>query len=176
MFSPIVDITLTALLAAAVVSDLKFRKIPNALTLTAAAAAFAINGIAAGTHGMLFSGAGFAVGVALMLVPFMFGGLGGGDVKLLAAVGAFKGAAFVALTFLGAAAIGGVIALVLAIKRKQLRASLSRIKTILILLSGRMNPGGVLNKDAGAEGAFPYAGAIAAGAIFAFFMLPWIAR
>jgi prepilin peptidase CpaA len=174
MQTTIADILLTALLAAAVMIDLKTKNIPNSITIFGAAVAFALNGISGGMQGIGFSAAGFAAGIALMLIPFLFGGIGGGDVKLLAAVGAFKGTAFVAVAFLGAAVAGGVIALSVAVAGKQLRPTLRNMKAIVVMLLLRTNPRLIIDMEENGKGVFPYAGAIAAGAAAAFFILPRI--
>ena len=90
------------LVAAAVVAglaawmDIRTGKIPNALTLGALVAGVVgrtiAGGLAGGVHGAL-AGGGFSIAGALLcgLVPavmFWFGGAGGGDVKLFAALGA----------------------------------------------------------------------------------------
>ena len=94
-------------------TDLKFARIPNKLTLSAAALGFIINFIFKGTSGLLFSAAGLAAGLGLLLIPYLLGGIGGGDVKLLAATGAIGGAKFVFFTTLFGALAGGVLALVI---------------------------------------------------------------
>jgi prepilin peptidase CpaA len=71
------------------VTDLRTRRIPNALTFSAAATAVVFHGIDAGLAGIGHSLAGLAVGLALFLPLFALRGLGGGDVKLLAALGAW---------------------------------------------------------------------------------------
>jgi len=56
--------------------------------------------------------AGLGVGFAIPFVLFALGALGGGDVKLLAGIGAWIGVAGVIQVFLGAAIVGLVIVLV----------------------------------------------------------------
>lgn len=118
-------------LAAAI--DIKSRRIPNWLTLTVAAAGliggflfFVLKGdLQAGLQWLLFSGKGWLVGIGIFFIPFMLGGMGGGDVKLLGAIGAFKGVSFVIETALIGALWGGVLAL-LAIFLKKRPAILKR--------------------------------------------------
>lgn len=72
-------------------SDCRTRRLPNALTLGAAAVALAFRW-ACGGWGSLLDG--FAAGAAaggFMLVPFLLRGAGGGDVKMLFAAGAMAG-------------------------------------------------------------------------------------
>lgn len=118
-------VIIAAGLAAAI--DIKSRKIPNWLTLTVAAAGliggflfFVLGGdLQGGWQWLLFSGKGWLVGIGIFLIPFMLGGMGGGDVKLLGAIGALKGAGFVIETALFGALWGGVLALLAILFKKQ---------------------------------------------------------
>jgi Flp pilus assembly protein protease CpaA len=102
------------LLTAAVVTDLRTRRIPNRLLLLGAGAAVALDVIGwvsqvppparvALVHGL----AGMGVGALWLLPGYLLGRTGGGDVKLLAVAGAFLGPAGVAMAGLYAMAIGG---------------------------------------------------------------------
>lgn len=118
--------TISAALLAAMI-DLGSRKIPNWLTLTVAAAGmfggfffYAILGDwTGGWQWLLFSGKGWLVGIGIFLIPFMLGGMGGGDVKLLGAIGALKGASFAIETALLGALWGGLLAIIAIIYRKK---------------------------------------------------------
>ncbi len=82
---------LIAILSVAVVTDLKAQRIPNFLTLPAILAGLAYHGLTRGLGGLSFAAAGLALGLAVMLVPYLLSVMGGGDVKLMAAVGAWLG-------------------------------------------------------------------------------------
>src|SRR5207247_86600 len=73
----------------ACVCDLRSRRIPNVLTFGAAAAAFAYHFTTGGVGALGQSALGWLVGVLVFIVPFALRGLGGGDVKLVAALGAW---------------------------------------------------------------------------------------
>ena len=77
----------------AVVWDLATKRIPNLLTFGAALAAFAVHGFVEGWTGAGTSFAGWVVGAAFFFPFFALRGMGAGDVKLLAAVGAWLGPA-----------------------------------------------------------------------------------
>jgi len=62
---------------------------------------------------MLTSAAGWLVGIALLLLPWLLGGLGAGDAKLMGVVGAFLGPKGCFVAFLGTALVGGVAAVAL---------------------------------------------------------------
>ena len=105
----LIDIMLLAFVCACCAIDLRTRRIPNALSGTAAVLGVALNTLHAGAPGLLWSVAGCALMLSVLLAPFALGGIGGGDVKMMAAVGAFLGPR---LAFLGLTAgmiIGGVV-------------------------------------------------------------------
>lgn len=110
------------------VTDLRSRRIPNVLTFGAAAAGLAFHAITGGTSGFVLSGAGWVVGVAVFFVPFALGGLGGGDVKLLAALGAWVGPQDVFWMAMYAGIAGGVLAVVVAAAHGYLRQAWSNIR------------------------------------------------
>lgn len=95
---------------AAALSDIRRRKIPNALTVPAAIAGLAFHVLTAGWAGALMSFNGFLVGFALLLIPFVLGGGGGGDVKLLAALGAWLGPVNLLLAFVLGVGLGALLA------------------------------------------------------------------
>ena len=103
-------------LAAAVVIDVRTRRIPNWLTGAIAGAGF---GLAFGGGGVTPWEAflGLAAGLVLMLPGHVIGATGAGDVKLMAAIGAFLGPGLVFRAFLYSAVAGGVLALVVAVRR-----------------------------------------------------------
>ena len=85
--------------ALAAVFDLRLHRIPNYLTVPAALLGLAYHALLPGGWGILTSLAGFALGFLFLLLPWILGGGGMGDVKLLAALGAWLGPAHVAIAF-----------------------------------------------------------------------------
>lgn len=100
-----------AFTVAAAVLDYRTRKIPNWLTVPAAVLGLLYSSFAPNGVGVLFSLAGFAVGFSLLILPWLLGGGGMGDVKLLAALGAWTGP----LTILAIFAVAVFFACVLAV-------------------------------------------------------------
>ncbi len=94
--------------AFACVTDLRTRKIPNVLTFGGAVAALVTHGVTNGFAGIGFSAAGWAVGLALFFPLFLLRGMGAGDVKLLAALGAWVGPGAAVWLALWSAIAGGV--------------------------------------------------------------------
>ena len=69
--------------------------------------------------GFFFSAKGMLTGCILLIIPFILGGMGGGDVKLLAALGAWLGCAAVLNIFLFGSVTGVFIALSLVFFKKR---------------------------------------------------------
>ena len=116
---------------AACVTDLRSRRIPNVLTFGSAAAALVFQTITAGTTGAASASFGWAVGLAVFFIPFALGGLGAGDVKLLAALGAWLGPKDALMLALYAGAAGGVLAIAVALARGYLRQAFVNIRLLL---------------------------------------------
>jgi prepilin peptidase CpaA len=113
-------IAVIALGAAAAAMDMATRRIPNALTLGAAFVAIAFAAVTSGASGIGWGLAGWAVGVLLFLPLFALRAMGGGDVKLLAAFGAWLGPSLVFWVAVYGAIAGGLLAVPLLIWRGQL--------------------------------------------------------
>jgi prepilin peptidase CpaA len=98
-------------LAVATFTDLRSRRIPNWLVLPFLVAGIAVSGWFHGWHGIGQSLAGVALGILIFGFLFWMGGMGAGDVKLCAAIGAWIGPnqLFLALVLTGLA--GGVMVL-----------------------------------------------------------------
>jgi prepilin peptidase CpaA len=143
--------------------DLRTRRVPNAWTMTAAAVglAAAASGRANVTTGAAL--AGLLLGFLLMLPGHMFGGTGGGDVKLLAALGTWLGPSMVFTAFLYSAIAGGVLAVVVAIHRRRINATL---RSAARLVAAPTSAGRDI-RGAEQNNRFAYAPAIAVGSALA---------
>ena len=117
----------------AVVFDVRTRRIPNWLTFGAALAASAsTRRSTAGLPGVGIAAAGWLAGAALFFPFFALGGMGAGDVKLLAALGAWLGPAESVWLAIFAAMAGGVLGLVVALARGYLRTAISNLWLMLM--------------------------------------------
>ncbi len=117
------DYLIILLMVICIATDIKSRRIYNYVLIP-----FLLAGLAAGFHaggwqGLMDDIQGFLVGLVLLLIPFARGGVGGGDVKLLAVIGGIKGPAFVIGTFLYGAMAGGILALALLVRHRRLAAT-----------------------------------------------------
>jgi len=126
MFVPQSIAVLTVLFVAACsVTDLRTRRIPNVLSFGAIAAGVLLNCLLRGPLGAVSSLAGLLLTVGVLLGPFSLGGLGGGDVKMMGAVGALLGPA-AALSGLAIGVMcGGLIAVAYLVRLGRLREILA---------------------------------------------------
>ena len=104
-------VILTAALLAASLTDLAHRRIPNVITYPLAACGLVFHFASAGTNGLIFALTGILAGAALLLPFYMLGGMGAGDVKLLAASGSILGPFGIFTAALYSALAGGIYAL-----------------------------------------------------------------
>ena len=125
------NIFVGAVLTIACIADLRTRRIPNALTLTAAVIAVVFHAATGGWAAVASSIAGWLLGVALFFPMFALRGMGAGDVKLLAAVGAWLGPAQVAFVALATSIAGGVLALAVALLHGYLKTALTNVRALL---------------------------------------------
>jgi len=121
-----------AVALAACLFDLQSRRIPNVLTLGAAVAAFVFAAFNGGLAGLGSSVTGWAVGLALWLPVYALGGMGAGDVKLIAAIGAWLGPAGALHAALYAGISGAVLALVVASMNGCVRQTCSNVRMLLL--------------------------------------------
>lgn len=163
-------IVLLALLIAAAVYDIRYRRIPNWLTLAGVLLGFAINfGIGPPEGGVLFALQGFAVAFGLYMFLYLLRAMGAGDVKLMAAVGALVGAERWFGIFLVTAIVGGVMAFALVAVRGRLKRTLFNVGFILSeIRHGRPAYVGKEELDvrSGKAVGLPHGAVIAIGTIF----------
>ncbi len=134
------DVVLAGVLVTAAATELKQGKIYNWLTYPAIVAGLALGAVRGAAGGAAWDGftqsaLGFGFGFGVLFLAYVLGGMGGGDVKLMGAVGAFlawPGALYGTFySFLVAAAMG----LALMVWRGQTRAVLRRLGVGLRLLT-----------------------------------------
>lgn len=100
------------LLIGALFYDVRERRIPNYLTLTAIASGLALQAIINGAEGLFNSFLGLGFGLLLLFPLFAVSKFGAGDVKLLAAIGTLRGIHFLWRAALLGAVSGGFLAVV----------------------------------------------------------------
>jgi prepilin peptidase CpaA len=131
MMSPVAAVVLVVAFIACV-TDVRTRRIPNALTFGAAALAILFHLTASGLPGLQTALLGWLVGLVVFLPFFLLGGMGAGDVKLLAALGAWLGPGDAFWLAIYASLAGGVMGLVVALARGYLATALRNLKNLLV--------------------------------------------
>ena len=97
--------------------DLRFQRIPHLITYPTIVAALVFHSFIDGFSGFLFSLGGLSVGLGIGIIPYIMGGVGAGDAKLIGAIGASVGAKAVIIVILFSALAGGAYIIVLAFTR-----------------------------------------------------------
>ena len=126
---------MAALLAWAAARDVANRRIPNWLTFSLVAAGVGQSLTPAGTVPLGASVLGLLAGFGLTFALFAIGALGGGDVKLMAGVGAWLGPGAALWVFLAAAVVGMVIVVAQCAATGRLRALLRNSAVLAINLA-----------------------------------------
>jgi len=160
-------------LAVATFTDLRSRRIPNWLVLPFLLAGIVVSGWFNGWHGIGQSFEGLGLGVLIYGFLFWMGGMGAGDVKLCAAIGAWIGPSQLMFALVITAMVGGIMVLCWAALGGHLKGLFTGVQKPV--------PGA---KEDGTHGdaepaptsflkrKMPYAPAIAIGTLISFFSLP----
>ena len=160
---------LGALLASAlgVIADVRSARIPNWLTGGALVAALLVRTFLAGWSAAAAGLAGAGIAGGVLFLPFVARGMGGGDVKLMAAVGAWVGVGHVLALIMSTAIAGGILALFYIAIHRRISATIWRVGQRLRfhLVSGIV-PHPDVEASSASSLRLPYSLAIAAGALF----------
>jgi prepilin peptidase CpaA len=155
-------LAIIAVLAVAVTTDIRRRKIYNALTLPAMALGLVLNTVTNGFSGLIFAITGLLLGAVLFSLPVAFLGRGAGDLKLLAAVGTLGGPVFVLWCALLTGVAGALFAIAVLLRKR-------RFGVVLAGMALDVAEGQVPVAASGLR--LPYAIPIAAGAVAALALL-----
>lgn len=98
--------------------DGKELRVPNWMTFPMVFSGFVYNGVTAGWLGLEAAFIGMLVGLATLLPLYAVGGMGAGDVKLMAGVGAWLGAAITWYAFCVSAVVGAIMAIVMVLWKR----------------------------------------------------------
>lgn len=115
-------ILIAVVVGIAIVTDVRSRRIPNSLTFTAFGAALVVRFAFQGWAGLGLALLGAIVAPLVLLIIHFGKGIGMGDLKLAAAVGAFFGPVAALAAMLASAILGGLLAMALLMQRGQLLA------------------------------------------------------
>jgi prepilin peptidase CpaA len=159
-------------LVIATVSDIRSRRIPNWLVVPFLVAGIVVSSATQGWSGLGHSLSGVLLAALLLGILYWFGGMGMGDVKLCAAVGAWVGPSQLVIALVTMAIAGGLMALMWAVCGGFLKESLSGAGDLIFGIGKRgLRPHATLVLANPAARKMPYAPAIALGTIFSFFAM-----
>jgi len=155
---------LVPLTIAVTYNDVRYRRIPNLLVLTALIVGLAINISFQGWHGLGNSLAGFAFGFIPMLLLHIFGSMGAGDVKLFGAVVTILGATMMPGTLVLVAILGGILAIYSTLRAGTMLSTLHGVLRIFVgILPGWEMPRFAMGRDR--RHMIPYGVAIMIGSV-----------
>ena len=157
---------LVGILLVATVTDLQSRKIYNWLTFPAMLAGLVLNTVLGGLPGLEGSLLGFLAGTLVFVVGFFIGGMGAGDVKLMAAIGLWLGWPNTVAAVIYVTIVGAIVSLCAAAAN----GSLSKLfKNVYWFMVGLTVPGGKASAaiQESAAAPIPYGVSIAIGTFLA---------
>ena len=115
---------------AAGIFDLRYRRIPNWLNLSAIALGLGLNVLLFEVHGFVAALLGLGCSLLVYVPLYLVRGMGAGDVKLMAAVGTIVGPINWFCIFLFTAVLGGVVSLIYVVFRKRLNQTLVNVALV----------------------------------------------
>jgi len=127
-------------LAVVAVSDYRQRRISNRLNLCALLAALLLRLADGGVGGLVAGSAGLIAGFVVLLLPFLAGMVGGGDVKFAAAAGAFLGWRLLLAGLAVGVLLGGVVGAISLARRGRFRVALRGLCADIYCLAHGVRP------------------------------------
>jgi prepilin peptidase CpaA len=152
--------------------DLRERRNPNAITLPALALALCLHGATQAGQGLLLSFLGALAAGALLIPGYLLRATGGGDVKLLMAVGAFLGWPSALMAGLLSLLVGGLLGVLTALFKGRLGAVFARTFGLARWMALRA-AGAPLSRPGTSGIKVPFGVAIAVATIWVAFGGPW---
>ena len=147
-------------------NDLHSARIPNWLTYSGLAAALALRFGFAGWAGLKSGCQGMLVAGVLFFILFAMGAMGGGDTKLMTAIGAWSGQERVLAVVIAAALAGGVLAIISMILRPGLGQLFRNLAELIrFRLTSGLRPHPDLNVSQPGTHRVPFGVAIAMGTL-----------
>lgn len=164
------DAVLIILLLTCAYTDLSKRLIYNRVLLPVAIFGLVYALLTGGISGIGQSISGLVLGLFLLLLPFCLGGLGAGDVKMLAVIGSLQGPHFTFRAFLLSALVGGMWSLVYLVRKGKLLYTLNTLVLKAYFLSRGMpatEPVAKLNEFS-LKDTLPYGAVLALGTLLTY--------
>jgi prepilin peptidase CpaA len=161
---PVLYWPIAAVLVIATFTDVRSRRIPNWLVLPFLALGVVVSGWMFGWHGVEQSLAGAGLGILVYGFLFWMGGMGAGDVKLCAAIGAWIGPGQLLIALVLTGLVGGAMALAWAARGGFLKELFQHASDVAFVAKERGEA--VLTNPLRRK--MPYAPAIAIGTLISF--------
>jgi prepilin peptidase CpaA len=170
----LIDVIFLIVLVICFITDVREQKIYNKIVLPSILIMLVLNSWYYGFIGFKLSSLGFLTGIGILIIPYLFGGMGAGDVKLLAFIGAAKGVTFVINSAIYMAVFGGIVALAILVFNKQAVGFFKSVFSWIVSLFYKVRRD-IEFSNSGGKNKFPYGIAIVAGALICqFFKGAWI--
>jgi prepilin peptidase CpaA len=160
--------TLAALLVASAI-DVRSRRIPNWLVFPFLLVGFGVSLSGFGSISFVESMSGFTLAVVIAGLLCWLRGMGMGDLKLCAAIGAWIGPDQLVVAFVVTGIFGGVMALLWAAYHRRLSECVSGTGDLLSTWRSGIRPHATVSLNNPHKLTMPYAPAIAVGTIVSFF-------
>jgi prepilin peptidase CpaA len=129
--SPGIEVLLLIVVLAAAVYDVRYRRIPNWISVGGIALGVLSNSLRYGIPGLLFALAGFVLAFGLYFLLYVIHAMGAGDVKLMGAIGALVGWKNWIAIFVIAAIVGGIMAMIVIVARSRVKKTFWNIGYLL---------------------------------------------
>jgi prepilin peptidase CpaA len=148
-------------------NDVRSARIPNKLTYSAIVAAIVARTVLLGLSGVKSCGVGILLAGGLFAVLFVLGAMGGGDLKMMAAIGAWVGGTHILTVVIAIGLVGGVLALTSTIfSRNTIQTVRNIARLIAYRFTSGLQPHPEMNIQAPGSKRVPFGLAIALGTLF----------
>lgn len=152
------------------VSDVRSSRIPNSLTCSGMALGIAAQTWAHGYRGLYQGLSGLLTGGGVFFLFYLMHTMGGGDVKLMAAIGAWLGVKLTIIATLASAIAGGVLAVAYMVLYRRVWRTVRNIgKLVWFHVTSGIRPHPELNLEDPGAVRIPYGVAIAIGTLYLLF-------
>jgi len=151
------------------VSDIRARRIPNWLTYGGLLGGLALRTILEGWRGLGQGAAGILAGGGIFFLFYLVRGMGAGDVKLMAAVGAWIGVRQAVVVMIATAVAGGILGVVYMVFYRRVGSTVQNIAELIRFhLTSGIRPHPEVNLGDPGSIQVPYGLAIAMGTLYVF--------